>query len=204
MDTFNLRWPGGDAILHTDGVRCRVVWRAENGMGGTIDNSDLAKKRVIGGLAYAPNLPAELRHKGFTDLAAEIEAAANALPKPAPATPVVSPTKRIDAWLASLPGSTAFEACGTRRALKWHQGKTWPESLALKPPGKTGNSEWVLKVSRDKVEYFTASEFAGVCACLASMPEFAAPTVIDAFFEGCKALRHKAVTVARDAWIASG
>ncbi len=203
MDAFNLRWPGGDATLHTDGVRCRIVWRAENGMGGAIENTDLAKRRVAGGLAYAPSLTDELRERGYADLAGEIEGLAGELPKPAPVVQAVSPAKRIDRWLSNLTGSATFESCGTRRALKWHHGKTWPESLALKPPGKTGKKAWVIKVSDGSPRYFAAEEFAGVCACLAGIEAFAEPAFFDAFFEGAKALRHKEVAEARDAWLAT-
>ncbi len=246
MDAFSLHWPGGEATLHTDGVRCRVVWRAENGMGGTIDNSQLAKRRVASGLGFAPSLLDELRAKGYAALADEFAALDAATPKPAPVKqatapkpepveqapakpePVAksesprgkpaapkqrvdatstgrakaTPTNRIAAWLAAL-GDTAFEPCGTRRAMKWHRGKTWPESLSLKPPGKTGAREWVVKVADGKTQYFVAAEFAGVCACLASNEAFASPQFFDDFFEGLKALRHKEVAVARDAWLAS-
>lgn len=218
MDAFNLHWPGGEATLHTDGTRCRVVWRAENGMGGTIDNSDLAKRRVAGGLAFAPSLLDELRAKGHVTLADELTSLDDAAPKAAPAKPAAAnkreeaapveraeatPTGRVDAWLAALDGNSGFESCGTRRAMKWHRGKTWPASLSLKPPGKTGAKEWVVKLADGKTQYFAATDFAGVCACLASMDVFATPEFFDAFFEGCKALRHKEVATAREAWLAT-
>ncbi|NJN52697.1 MAG: hypothetical protein HC809_14020 [Gammaproteobacteria bacterium] len=200
MDAFNLRWPGGDATLHTDGVRCRITWRAQNGMGGAIENSDLAKRRVAGGLDFAPSLPDELRERGYAELAAEVERIAGTLPKPATVAQASSPARQIDAWLAQLSGDKTFEACGTRRALKWHQGKTWPESLSLKPPGKTGEHEWVVKVAGDTTRYFAAADFAGVCACLASLSEYSTPNFFDAFFDGAKAFRQKEVAAARDAW----
>jgi len=248
MDAFNLHWPGGEATLHTDGVRCRVVWRAENGMGGAIDNTQLAKRRVASGLAFAPSLLDELRAKGYAVLADEFAALDAATPRPVPVKqatapkpepleqaaakskpvapvvnsdphrgkPAVAPSKRtettptgrakaastsrIEVWLGSL-GDAAFEPCGTRRAMKWHRGKTWPESLSLKPPGKTGAREWVVKIADGKTQYFVAAEFAGVCACLASNEAFASPQFFDDFFEGLKALRHKEVAAARDAWL---
>jgi hypothetical protein len=72
MDSFNLRWPGGDATLHTDGKRCRVAWRAANGTGGAIENTEQAKRRVAAGLSFAPTLLDELRAAGYRDLADEL------------------------------------------------------------------------------------------------------------------------------------
>lgn len=201
MDAFNLKWPGGDATLYTDGVRCRVVWRAQNGMGGAIENTDLARKRVAGGLHFAPSLLDELRGRGFTDLAGAVETLAGALPQPVPVVQAVSTDKRIDQWLDQLNGSKAFEPCGTRRALKWYQGRSWPEALTLKPPAKTGKPEWVVKIAGSG--YYEATDFAGVCACLASLDDFATPEFFDHFFEGAKGLRHKEVAAARDAWAAT-
>ena len=89
MDSFNLHWPGGDATLHTDGVRCRISWRAANGMGGSIENNEQAKKRAALGLSFAPMLLDELRQAGYGALAGEIEQLAPAAaPRP---EPVVKP-----------------------------------------------------------------------------------------------------------------
>lgn len=202
MDAFNLKWPGGDATLYTDGVRCRVVWRAQNGMGGAIENTELARKRVAGGLHFAPALVDELRGHGFAALASAIESLAGALPQPAPVAQPGSTGTRIEHWLDQLAGSKAFEPCGTRRAMKWYQGRSWPEALSLKPPAKTGKHEWVIKIAG--TGYFVADDFAGVCACLASGSDFATPAFFDAFFDGAKGLRHKEVAAARDAWAATG
>ena len=73
MDSFNLRWPGGDATLHTDGKRCRIAWRAANGSGGAIENPEQAKRRVAAGLSFAPGLLDTLRAAGHAALADEIE-----------------------------------------------------------------------------------------------------------------------------------
>lgn len=73
MDSFNLRWPGGDAKLHTDGTRCRIAWRAANGSGGAIENTVQAKRRVAEGLSFAPDLLENLRAAGHRALADEIE-----------------------------------------------------------------------------------------------------------------------------------
>jgi len=72
MDSYNLRWPGGDATLHTDGKRCRIAWRAANGTGGAIENTEQAKRRVAAGLSFAPHLLDELRAGGHDGLAEEI------------------------------------------------------------------------------------------------------------------------------------
>ena len=253
MDAFNLHWPGGDATLHTDGARCRISWRAANGMGGSIENNDQAKRRAALGLEFAPALLDELRQAGYGALATEIEGLA---PPPAPkvepivkpreekkpaevkkpteakksasapkaAPPKAAPPKkpeapaakkqaaepapkaakksRIARWLDALSGADAFEACGVRRASKWHHGKTWPEGLELKPP-QGGQGEWIVKIAAGKAEYFSAETFRGVCACLAAQPAFANDAFFDAFFEGCKALRQKDVTLAREGWDAT-
>ena len=253
MDAFNLHWPGGDATLHTDGARCRISWRAVNGMGGSIENTDQAKKRAALGLSFAPTLLDELRQAGYGALAGELEQLAPpAAPKPEPAVksriekpaaaekpvaakksepkkstehaarsqqpsaPVkaVAPEKkaaaappkarkpRVARWLETLEGPDAYEATGVRRATKWHHGKTWPEGLELKPP-QGGKGEWVLKVAGDKTEYYSAESFRGVCAALAARAAFASDAFFDAFLDGCKALRQKDVTLARERWAES-
>jgi hypothetical protein len=242
MDAFNLHWPGGEATLQTDGQRCRIVWRPASGMGGSIENSEQAKRRVAAGLRFAPGLLDELKAAGHVDLAAELErispptvpvAPAAARPertrtKPvvtaAPVTeravsapppevrPSVAPAakgekktaegkSRLSRWLDALPPAT-FEACGVRRAAKWHHGKTWPEGLSLKTP-LAGKGDWVLKIAGDETRYFAAESFAGVCRALAAQRGYATDDFVEAFLEGCKALRQKEVAVAREAWEAT-
>jgi hypothetical protein len=56
MHNFDLHWPKTTALLNTDGQRLRIIWRASGGIGGTIDNNELCKKRLAVWLCFAPSL----------------------------------------------------------------------------------------------------------------------------------------------------
>ncbi len=144
MDNFDLRWPKTDATFYTDGNRCRIVWRQKGGIGGSIDNNQLCKRRVADSLLCAPELLKDLKVRGYSGLAAEIEEMAPASPiTPSPASNAPSrhapssknkpaktkPTKTQSAqpvpssnpkrWLASLSGVSETQECGIRRGKNW-------------------------------------------------------------------------------------
>lgn len=197
MEVFELRWPKTSATLCTDGWRCRVVWRTPNGMGGVIDNTELAKRRVAGGLYCAPELLEDLRASGHAQLAEEIEAMADPADLTEPADlseradpgPEIQEEPRFTQWLDNLSGSQDWEACGNRRAKAWvclasvscgSAPDTWTEVLYLKAPNAKGKQEWVLKrvwpdptPDGEKIDpqYVTAGGLKGVFAYLAGIPE---------------------------------
>jgi hypothetical protein len=78
VDSFNLNWPNTTATLFTNGWRCRIVWRSTGGMGGTIDNNGVCKRRLAENLTHSESLLAELRTAGHEELAVEIEGMAPA------------------------------------------------------------------------------------------------------------------------------
>jgi hypothetical protein len=151
LDTFNLHWPGGDATLHTDGTRCRISWRAANGMGGSIENNDQAKKRAAQGLSFAPALLDELRQAGHGALAGEIEQLA---PPAAPKTePVVKPRVekpvRAEKPVAAKPAPATKPAAETKPAAsksKRTRIARWLETLegsgAFETCGARRASKW--------------------------------------------------------------
>ncbi len=97
MQAFDLKWPKTTATLFSDGQRCRIVWRTDQGMGGAVNNNDQCKRRIADSLAGAPKLLGELRSAGFEALASEVEALAeqNQAESPTPAEPP-SPRKEAD------------------------------------------------------------------------------------------------------------
>jgi hypothetical protein len=185
MEVFDLRWPKTSATLCTDGWRCRVVWRTPNGMGGVIDNTELAKKRIAGGLDCTPELLDDLRASGHVHLAAEIESLAD----PLDLAPQASDEPLLWRWLEALCGSDDWAACGTRRAKVWTcvaraecgtVADRWTEELYLKAPGANGKKEWVLKrvwsdptPDGEKIapQYVTAKDLKGIFTYLAGIAE---------------------------------
>jgi hypothetical protein len=185
MEVFELRWPKTSATLCTDGWRCRVVWRTPNGMGGVIDNTELAKKRIAGGLDCTPGLLDDLRASGHVHLAAEIEALAD----PLDLAPQGSDEPLLWRWLEALSGSDDWTACGRRRAKVWTcvaraecgvASDTWIEEFYLKAPNAKGKKEWVLKrvwpdptPDGEKIapQYVTARDLKGIFTHLAGIPE---------------------------------
>ena len=154
-------------------------------MGGVIDNTELAKKRVAGGLDCTPDLLDDLRASGHERLAAEIEALAD----PADLVPQARVEPLLGRWLEALGGSADWDACGTRRAKQWIRvarvqcgaaRDVWTEELYLKAPNAKGKKEWVLKrvwpdptPDGEKIapQYVTAKDLKGVFAHLAGIAE---------------------------------
>lgn len=62
----------------------KIVIRDSRGPSGTLNNNELCKQRVAIGLSFAPELLSQLKAKGHTTLAEEIDARAAAAPKPEP------------------------------------------------------------------------------------------------------------------------
>ncbi|MCZ6641593.1 MAG: hypothetical protein O7F71_08455 [Gammaproteobacteria bacterium] len=73
MQAFDLKWPKTTVTLFSDGKRCRIVWRTDQGMGGAVNNNDQCKRRIADSLTGAPKLLEELRSAGFAELASEVE-----------------------------------------------------------------------------------------------------------------------------------
>jgi len=195
MDTFDLRWPHGTATLCTDGWRCRIVWRGVRGLGGSIENSALAKGRVADGLLFAPKLLEQLRARGHRDLADEIEvlvparrapsnaraeessshAAAPGLQEPAAsAAPGADPSAVPAAAPVVAPamesGSWVDQLAGDDgfEICGNRRAKAWLETKAnvfVKLP--TASGEWVVKFGDGKFEYASAESFKGVLRFMA-------------------------------------
>ena len=232
MDRFDLKWPSTDATFYTDGWRCRIVWRQKGGIGGTIDNNAQCLRRVADSLDGAPYLLSALKARGHERLATQIESqvetqAAQELAPFQPATrapsdsgkppakapkkrqtqdPVVakpSDSQRISNWLQKLPGSAQFEAAASRRAKEWLEvGECADELFFIKPPARTGKSEWVLKrtwsVGKRKAEYIVAADFQGICAFV--VQSGAGTAVIERLLASCEGLDHEAPGAAASVW----
>lgn len=169
MDSFDLHWPNATATLYTDGARLKIVVRDKRGPSGTIQNIELCKDRVAFGLDFAPNLLADLKARGYGDLADEIEARAEPEPQAA--------SDPIAEWRASLEGDDSWEACGTKRTTKWHD---LGNGLSLKLPPKRGKQEWALRETHEegKPTYVCAPSLKGILCSLADRgPEFFAATI---------------------------
>ena len=159
MDSFDLRWPKTQAMLYTDGIHMKIVVRDKRGPSGTIHNIELCKDRIAIGLPFAPNLLTELKSKGYTALAEDIEQLAE---QPAAAP---EPVDVVGDWLKQLDGSDEFSVSGTKRAKQWHP---LGGDLFLKTPAAKGKQEWVLKSTPEgeKPSYLVAANFKGICAAL--------------------------------------
>lgn len=215
MHNFDLHWPKTTAFLNTDGQRCRIVWRAVGGIGGTIDNNALCKKRLAEGLSFAPSLLGELRNSGYSILAEEISRLApppegieerRAVGRPAPP----SDAEQLQAWLGTLAGNPSFERCGTRRSKTWRQVAAEGtdgsfDALFLKSPGTRSKGDWVLKRvpnAGGSPVYFSSVSFRGICAYLVATPPYASRRFLDAFVAECAPLMvdHADVRSAIEAW----
>ncbi len=157
MDSFDLHWPKATATLYTDGAHVKIVVRDNRGPSGTINNVELCKNRVAFGLDFAPDLLADLKAKGYGELAEEI--AQRAGPDDAPAADPVAD------WLNRLPGDGHWEACSTRRTPNWH---ALADDVFLKLPPKRGKQEWALKLTHGdaKPTYVCAAELKGLLCAL--------------------------------------
>ena len=228
MDTFDLKWPKTQATFYTDGWRCRIVWRAQGGPGGSIDNNDLSKRRLADSLSGAPYLLPALRARGYGNLASEIEslveqeagpvesgdASSSARPgRPPVAAPRAEVRRttqvdRIQSWLADLPGDATFAETGDRRARVWLEaGAFGAETLLLKSPAAKGKQEWVLKrtwpdgdakQASRKPEYVAAPHLRGVLSYLAGRGADA--SVFESLLGACKLLDHPDPAQAAASW----
>lgn len=204
MDRFDLHWPNSDASFLTDGRRCRIVWRSAPGRsrlpGGSIDNNALCKKRLADSLALAPDLLGDLKSRGYTELAAEIEGLAAS-------SQAAAPDDRVRQWLDALPGDAAWETAAPRR------GKTWivvaqlrQETFELRAPTGRKATEWVLRRSAGagKPQFIVAQDLRGIFSFLLCAGEDAgeddAAALIDEVLAACAHLDHSDVSVARDSW----
>ena len=215
MHNFDLHWPKTTALLNTDGQRCRIVWRVSGGIGGTIDNNELCKKRLAEGLSFSPGLLEELRESGYSILAEEISRLA---PPPegieerrvSGRTAPPSDAEQLRVWLGTLTGDPSFEPCGTRRSKDWRQVAAEGtdgsfDALFLKSPGTRSKGDWVLKrVPSDGGSpiYFSSVSFRGICAYLVATPPYASRRFLDAFAAECAPLMvgHADVRSAIEAW----
>lgn len=191
MDSFDLRWPKTQAMLYTDGIHVKIVVRDKRGPSGTIHNIELCKDRIAIGLPFAPNLLDELKSKGYTALAQDIEELAE---QPAPAA---KPADVVGDWLRQLDGSEAHSVSGTKRAKVWHPVG---DNLFLKTPAAKGKQEWVLKSTPDgdKPSYLVAEHFKGICAALREHDE----KFFEVFLSHCAefASAHDELEAALAAW----
>ena len=190
MDSFDLHWPHATATLYTDGAHLKIVVRDKRGPSGTVNNIELCKERVAFGLDFAPGLLADLKARGYGDLADDIEQRAVATEAEIAQDPVAD-------WLDSLPGDGDWQACGTKRAAKWHQ---LAEDLFFKLPAKRGKQEWALKETHadDKPTYVCAPEFKGLLSSLRDRgPDFFAGAI-----SACAefATEHAEIELAVAAW----
>ncbi|MEZ5561325.1 MAG: hypothetical protein R3E86_22640 [Pseudomonadales bacterium] len=212
MDTFDLRWPGSRATLHTDGWRCRIVWRQDNGMGGSIDNSQLCKRRVAAGLSLAPDLLAVLKARGHERLAGEIEALARA-PGGGPAAGESRAQNArqdgewplIQRWLERLDGEPHWSRCDGKRARSWITlGEIDTESLQLKVPARRGRREWVLKRAwsdgSHRPEYVVAASLRGLLCCLLERPELRRCAFVEQWLGACDEVTHAELVAAARRW----
>ena len=191
MDSFDLRWPKTQAMLYTDGIHLKIVVRDKRGPSGTLNNIELCKDRIAIGLPFAPNLLADLKTKGYDQLAQEIEDRASL-----PAADA-EPADVVGEWLDTLSGSDEHAACGTKRAKVWHPVA---DNLFLKAPAAKGKQEWVLKSTPDgeKPSYLAAPHFKGICAALRDRQE----NFFDGFLSECAELAdpHEELQEALRAW----
>ena len=169
MDTFDLKWPKTQATFYTDGWRCRIVWRAQGGPGGSIDNNDLCKRRLADSLSGAPYLLPALRARGYGNLASEIESLVEQeVDTEAPGRAgnsthrfgrlvllrrrrvrrfvdrrTLTECRRGSPHCRAMPPSpkppTGAPESGSKRVLRWLR------HLYLKSPAAKGKQEWVLK-----------------------------------------------------------
>lgn len=228
MDTFDLKWPQSDATFFTDGWRCRIVWRERRGgLGGTIDNNDQAKRRVVASLSNVPYLLNALRARGHGVLAEELQSLCDveldsgeaACEKPMPqARPAAektaskrqtaaTPAQQVAAWLASLEGGSGWEVTGVRRAKVWQPcGEDADGALFLKAPA-AGKSEWVLKrtykSSKQKTEYLAAPALKGICEYLHQQGFFTGGAAPETWLSSLETLAHPDLARAASAWRAS-
>lgn len=212
MQNFDLHWPKTTAFLNTDGERCRIVWRADGGIGGTIDNNNLCKRRLADGLRFAPSLLEELRGAGYVVLAEEISRLAPPPEGVEERRRVSRPneSEQLDRWLEAMSGDPSWQQCGTRRCRDWKQVAAEGtdgafDALFLKAPGTRGKSDWVLKrvpSAGGSPVYFSAPSFRGVCAYLVATPPYASVRFMDAFAAQCGdvAAEHVEVRAAIEAW----
>ncbi len=189
MDSFDLHWPNSTATLYTDGTHLKVVVRDKRGPSGTIQNVELCKERVAFGLDFAPELLEELKAKGYSDLADDIEQRVQ--PEPEVASDPVAD------WLDALSGEGAWEACGTKRASKWHEIAA---GFFLKLPAKRGKQEWALKETpaEGKPVYLCAPELKGIFCALHER----APDMLPGVIAACAdiAAAHDEIEQAVTAW----
>ena len=146
MKAFDLKWPKTTVTLFSDGTRCRIVWRTDQGMGGAINNNDQCKRRIADSLSGAPLLLEALQNAGFGELASEVEALAENIsvesppptkkatpPRKPPAdkktsrkTPSKKPRKPsekqvIAQWIGGLDGTDVWANADAQKAMKWHK-----------------------------------------------------------------------------------
>ncbi len=191
MDSFDLRWPKTQAMLYTDGIHMKIVVRDKRGPSGTLNNVELCKDRIAIGLPFAPNLLTDLKTKGYSQLAQEIEQRA-AMPAPS-----AKPKDVVGEWLDAMSGTDEFAACGTKRAKVWHPVA---KNLSLKIPAAKGKQEWVLKTTPEgeKPSYVAAPHFKGICTSLRERRE----KFFEGFLSECAefATEHDEVQAAIRAW----
>ncbi len=150
MQSFDLKWPKTTATLFSNGWRCRIVWRTDQGMGGAIENNDQCKRRIADSLIGALLLLEELRSAGFTELADEVEAlaektatesppsadkplsvrkeprkeaASTKAPKKTPSKKPKKPSEKqvLALWVRGLEGADVWADADAQRSMKWHK-----------------------------------------------------------------------------------
>ncbi len=142
MQAFDLKWPKTTATLFSDGQRCRIVWRTDQGMGGAVNNNDQCKRRIADSLAGAPKLLGELRSAGFEELASEVEALAaqNQAESPTPAEPP-SPRKEAGKAASNKKSTKAPVKTSVKASVKT-PGKMSPKK-SKKPVEKQVIAQWL-------------------------------------------------------------